>query len=195
VTTAVPAPSTGAVRPPSNANARTSSFPTHVEFVRDVVEGRLGWDCDDCGEREMERLCVSCPLACNARSVHDRTQWCLESMLNNNVCNAQCNNAECGHDFNDCTLDQALQACRPAMAADAALLTSQPLDGSGGRRLSRFASATADSVSRSHAGSVSGTSGSGGSGGRSAAKVVAWTPPPSSPHPSSSKFFRWRRSP
>ena len=76
-----------------------------------------GTDCADCGPRlDVSRhLCTSCPLECNALGKQAQSLWCLEDMVNNGVCDPQCNNRACEHDRIDCTLDDARAACVPLM--------------------------------------------------------------------------------
>ena len=41
-------------------------------------------------------------------------------------CHRNCNNWQCNHDGDDCTLDQALTVCRPAMRRRAAIYKAIP---------------------------------------------------------------------
>jgi hypothetical protein len=96
----------------------------------------IGTDCLDCGRRggAEHSLCTSCPLECNAlgASVDPPvyTAWCSEAQWNtggsNGVCDLNCNKPECNHDGVDCSLDEALAVCRPAMVSRAAQLQSDP---------------------------------------------------------------------
>ena len=101
-----------------------------------------GSDCLDCGERggDEDRLCTSCPIECNRLGNttlrNQPGKWCLEWMwnqaqleTNDDVipeCHKNCNNWQCNHDGEDCTLDQALTVCRPVMRRRAAILKAIP---------------------------------------------------------------------
>lgn len=78
----------------------------------------LGSDCFDCSVARS--LCTTCEPACRARgfrmgarpqSGNGEGEWCLDTMFGDGVCDPACNNAECGHDNDDCSLQEALEVC------------------------------------------------------------------------------------
>ena len=119
-----------------------------LRLTQCVRDSRLssGADCADCGgprggvDDDGQRLCTSCPIECNrlGNTTHRNQpgKWCLEWMwnqvqleTNDDVipeCHRNCNNWQCNHDGDDCTLDQALTVCRPAMKRRAAILKTIP---------------------------------------------------------------------
>jgi hypothetical protein len=81
--------------------------------------GALGTDCADCGIRD---FCYHCPEACKERNEQVPNEACMESMWNDGVCDAECQNSAC--DFNDCSVTQIIERCMEVQAASGIDYTS-----------------------------------------------------------------------
>lgn len=79
----------------------------------------LGTDCADCGIRD---FCYHCPEACKERNEQVPNEACMESMWNDGVCDAECQNSAC--DFNDCSVTQIIERCMEVQAASGIDYTS-----------------------------------------------------------------------
>ena len=53
--------------------------------------------------------CLTPPLGAQAGAQAGEARFCLEAAWNNGVCEAGCNNLECG--YNECTTSQIISAC------------------------------------------------------------------------------------
>ena len=72
----------------------------------------IGTDCSDCSPLS---LCEAgdCSNACRERGLRlGANSYCLSTYLNDGLCNAQCNNFECGHDLGDCSFGEIFEQCR-----------------------------------------------------------------------------------
>jgi hypothetical protein len=87
----------------------------------------LGTDCTDCGARS---LCTTCQPQCRRRGLRlGKEEWCFESMLNDGICDGNCNVRECGYDGQDCSVMEIYDGCAPLHEANRAL-RSKPANAS-----------------------------------------------------------------
>lgn len=105
---------------------------------RDGVAGicEPGTDCSDCGVREFASPVRGAPEACYKLALSAGTNACLQSMLDNGVCDAGCNTVACGFDgfnssklpvaFGDCGRAKIEESCVSAMYDSSRDYTSLP---------------------------------------------------------------------
>lgn len=106
--------------PPSPPGTCTNACPTANNMMCEDGGPRsddntcaYGTDCNDCGISDPDPNIVRLVPGSGHRQFDNCKIGCYQFMINDGICDARCNFADCGH--NDCTPDEAITKCSAAL--------------------------------------------------------------------------------